>query len=86
MVMERYSKRELKHDIEKVDRHEDRELNMFRASFDQENEAPSFTTYQLQERLNQEACLDYLRRMSHEKVLKKYEYLKLMEKCEENFV
>jgi hypothetical protein len=55
---------------------------MFRASFDQENEAPSFTTYQLQERLNQEACLDYLKRMSQERLLKKYEYLRLVERCE----
>lgn len=37
-----------------------------------EDEAPSFTTHHLQERLNQDACFDYLGRMSREKILSSY--------------
>ena len=51
----------------------------------QDDEAPSFTTYHLQERLNQQACLDYLQRMSREKLLSSYELHKLVEKVEDNF-
>jgi hypothetical protein len=43
-----------------------------------EDEAPSFTTHHLQERLNQDACFDYLGRMSREKMLSSYEYHKLL--------
>lgn len=81
MVIDRYAKT-----CPVEDKHEDKSQQLFRASFEQDNEAPSFTTYQLQERLNQDACLDYLQRMYQEKLLKKYEFLKLNEKCEENFV
>lgn len=42
-----------------------------------EDEAPSFTTH-LQERLNQDACSDYLARMNNEKLLSNYEYHKLI--------
>lgn len=51
----------------------------------QEDEAPSFTTYHLQERLNQEACVEYLSKMHKDKLLRNYEYYKLSEKLEENF-
>jgi len=50
-----------------------------------EDEAPSFTTYHLQERLNQEACMDYLTRMNREKLLSNYEYHKMIERLEDNF-
>jgi hypothetical protein len=50
-----------------------------------EDEAPSFTTYHLQERINQEACCDYLTRMNRERLLSNYEHHKLMDKVEDNF-
>ena len=37
-----------------------------------EDDAPSFTTHHLQERLNQDACFDYLNRMNKEKILSSY--------------
>ena len=51
-----------------------------------EDEAPSFTTYHLQERLNQDACSDYLARMNREGLLSSYEYHKLIERVEDNFL
>lgn len=37
-----------------------------------EDEAPSFTTHHLQERLNQDACFDYLGRMNRDRMLSNY--------------
>ena len=45
----------------------------------------SFTTHHLQERLNQDACFEYLGRMNKDRILSSYEYHKLLEKVDDNF-